>query len=281
MADSLISELEDRRAFVDLNWIEAHLDHPTVQLIEVDVSDLAYRAGHIPGAVLWNAYGDLRDATYLPVARAGLQQLLSIAGVRPETTLVFYGYGAALGFWLMKAQGHGDVRILEGNREQWQASGREWSTEVPVPVGGTYPLASEDERIQAPRPMVEAAIGDPAQILLDVRSELEFNGERFWPSGAGEDVGRAGHLPGAINVPIELLRLRDGSLKSPEEMRPIFERSGVVPEKTVIVYCTIANRASQAWLGLTHLLGYPDVRVYYASWVEWGKLDDTPVQTTV
>jgi thiosulfate/3-mercaptopyruvate sulfurtransferase len=270
---------EGRGVLVDPNWIEAHLGDATVRLIEVDVSPAAYQAGHLPGAVFWNSYGDLRDSTYLPVGRAELQRLLSAAGVQPETTLVFYGNGAALGFWLMKAQGHDDVRMLEGDREQWVSSGRQWSTEVPAPAAGTYPLAAEDEQIQASRSEVEAAIGDPALILLDVRAELEFSGERFWPSGASEDTGRAGHLPGAINLPIDRLRREDGALKSAEELRAIFEHAGVGPEKTVIVYCTIASRASQAWFGLTHLLGYPDVRVYYASWVEWGKRDDTPVQT--
>jgi thiosulfate/3-mercaptopyruvate sulfurtransferase len=261
----------DPGVLVDPDWIEAHLEDPAVRLIEVDVSPAAYDAGHIPGAVFWGSYGDLRDSAYLPVERVELQRLIAAAGVRPETTLVFYGSGATLGFWLMKAQGHGDVRLLAGDREQWPASGREWSTEVPPPATGTYPLASEDERIQASRSRVEAAIGDPAQVLLDVRAEAEFSGERFWPSGASEDAGRAGHLPGAINLPIDRLRQEDGSLKSAE-------RAGVDPEKTVIVYCTIGSRASQAWFGLTQLLGYPDVRVYYASWVEWGKRDDTPVE---
>ena len=269
----------DPGVLVDPDWIDARLGDPTVRLIEVDVSPTAYDAGHIPGAVFWNSYGDLRDSAYLPVERAKLQRLISAAGVQPETTLVFYGNGAALGFWLMKAQGHGDVRVLEGDREQWVTSGREWSIEVPAPAASTYPLAAEDGRIRASRSQVEAAIGDPALILLDVRAELEFSGERFWPSGASEDAGRAGHLPGAINIPIDRLRREDGSLKSAEELRAIFDRAGVEPGKTVIVYCTIASRASQAWFGLTHLLGYPDVRVYYASWVEWGKRNDTPVET--
>lgn len=264
---------------VDPDWIADNHDDPGVRLIEVDVSSAAYEAGHIPGAVLWNAYADLRNREYRPVPRAELERLLGRTGARPETTLVVYGYGAALGFWLMKAQGHDDVRMLEGDREQWPDSGREWSTEVPGPVWGFYELAAENEEIQASRAMVEAAIADPAQVLLDVRSELEFSGERFWPSGASEDTGRAGHLPGALNVPIDLLRKSDGSLKSTAELRSVFEHSALSPEKTTIVYCTIANRASQAWFALSYLLGYSDVRVYYGSWVEWGKAEDTPIET--
>ncbi len=203
-------ELEVR---VDPDWIAAHLDDDNVRLIEVDVSPAAYESGHIPGAVLWNAYSDLRDSAYLPVGRDQLARLLSLAGVEATSTLVFYGYGAALGFWLMRAQGHEDVRLLEGDRQQWPASGREWSTEAPAPARSPYQLAAENLEIQASRQTVEAAIEDPETILLDVRSELEFDGERFWPSGAAADAGRAGHLPGAVNVPIERLREDDGSLR--------------------------------------------------------------------
>jgi thiosulfate/3-mercaptopyruvate sulfurtransferase len=115
--------------------------------------------------------------------------------------------------------------------------------------------------------------------MLDVRAESEYSGERFWPSGATADAGRAGHVPGAVNVPIDLLRADDGTLKSVSELRSSFEEAGVTKDKTVIVYCTIGNRASEAWFALTYLLAYPDVRVYYGSWVEWGKSIDTPVET--
>lgn len=168
--------------------------------------------------------------------------------------------------------------MLAGDREQWPASGGEWSTEEPQAAEGSYRLTGENAGIQASRQAVEAAIGNPDQVLLDVRSELEFSGERFWPSGASEDAGRAGRIPGAISVPIDLLRDDDGSLRDASELGRLFEAKGVDRQKTVIVYCTIGNRAAQAWFGLSHLLGYPDVRVYYESWVEWGKEPDTPIE---
>ena len=130
----------------------------------------------------------------------------------------------------------------------------------------------------ASRAAVEAAIGEPGHVLLDVRSELEFSGERFWPSGATQDTGRAGRIPGAVSVPIDLLRAEDDMLRDPEELRGVFEGAGITPEKSVFAYCTIGNRASQAWFGLKHLLDYPDVSVYYGSWVEWGKDANTPVE---
>ncbi|HEV3070811.1 MAG TPA: rhodanese-like domain-containing protein [Solirubrobacteraceae bacterium] len=274
-----MSSATDTDPTVDVAWIAAHLEDPQVQLIEVDVSPAAYAAGHIPGAILWNAYGDLRDPAYRTIALAELESLLCHAGIAPATTVVFYGYGAALGFWLMKAHSHRDVRMLLGSREQWAQAGEQWSTDVPEATVSSYSLAPPSEDLLVSQADVEAAIGDPEIVLLDVRAELEYSGERFWPSGATADAGRAGHLPGAVSVPIDLLRNDDDTLKSAQEMGRALEAAGVTSECKVIVYCTIGNRASQAWFALKYLLGYSDVSVYYGSWAEWGKQADTPVVT--
>jgi thiosulfate/3-mercaptopyruvate sulfurtransferase len=274
-----MSTIPDHTPIVDAAWIVAHASDPNVRLVEIDVSRASYDAGHIPGAVLWNAYADLRDADYRTMERAELERLLSRSGVTPGTTLVFYGYGAVLGFWLMSAHGHRDVRMLEGSREQWAQAGGEWSTDVPAPAESAYTLAAASAEALASQADVEAASQRAGPVLLDVRSQLEYDGERFWPSGATADAGRAGHLPGAISVPIDLLRNEDDTPKPVEEVRAVLERAGVTQEKKVITYCTIGNRASQAWFTLKYLLGYPDVSVYYGSWAEWGKLADTPIET--
>jgi thiosulfate/3-mercaptopyruvate sulfurtransferase len=273
-----MSSIPADEPIVDADWIAAHASDPDVRLVEIDVSRASYDAGHIPGAVLWNAYADLRDADYRTIERAELERLLSRSGVTPETTLVFYGYGAVLGFWLMSAHGHRDVRMLEGSREQWTQAGGEWSTDVPASAESSYPLAAANAEALATRADVEAASQGSGPVLLDVRAQLEYDGERFWPSGATADAGRPGHVPGAISVPIDLLRNEDDTPKPIEEVRGVLERAGVTSDKKVITYCTIGNRASQAWFTLKYLLGYPDVSVYYGSWVEWGKMSETPVK---
>jgi thiosulfate/3-mercaptopyruvate sulfurtransferase len=273
-----MNSVAEGEPLVDAPWVAAHLREPDVLLVEVDVSRAAYEAGHIPGAVLWNAYSDLRDADYSPIGHAELERLLSRSGVEPDTTLVFYGYGAALGFWLMKAHDHKDVRMLDGPREKWAQAGGEWSTDVPEPAESSYALGSPSAGVFTSQAAVEAAIGDRRHVLLDVRSHAEYGGERFWPSGATEDVGRAGHLPGAISVPIDLLLAEGDVLKAAGELRGVFERAGVTPEKKVIAYCTIGNRASRAWFALRYLIDFQEVSVYYGSWVEWGKAADTPVE---
>ena len=264
---------------VDAGWIAEHRGDPGTRLVEVDVSPTAYLAGHIPGAVLWNAYADLRDSEYQPVDDKSLEQLIARSGIDTSSTVVVYGYGAALGLWLLTSRGYKDVHMLDGARDQWSDAGGEWATAAEWPQPSREGPPSEESSVAATRDDALRAIGDPHTILLDVRSELEYAGERFWPSGAAENAGRAGHIPGATSVPIDLLRTETGALRAAPELQRVFDDAGVARDKRVITYCTIGNRASHAWLALKYVLGYPDVRVYYGSWVDWGKRSDTPIET--
>jgi thiosulfate/3-mercaptopyruvate sulfurtransferase len=142
-----------------------------------------------------------------------------------------------------------------------------------------YPTPIADLSLIASQEDVEAAISNPECTILDVRSDLEYTGQRFWPSGAPQDNGRSGHVPGAVNVPIDLLLGEDGKLKNVEALSAEFEKAAVDANKKIITYCTIGNRASNAWWGLTHLLGFPNVSVYYGSWSEWGTSPDTPIES--
>jgi thiosulfate/3-mercaptopyruvate sulfurtransferase len=264
---------------VDAGWIANHRGDRGIRLVEVDVSPTAYMAGHIPGAVLWNAYADLRDPDYQPVARGSLEQLIARSGIEASSTIVVYGYGAALGFWLLKSCGFKDVRMLDGPRDQWSHAGGDWATGAEWPQPSRVGLPAEESSVAATRDEVLRAIGDPNTILVGVRSELEYAGERFWPSGAAENAGKAGHIPGATSVPIDLLRTESGALQAEPELQRVFDDAGATRDKRVITYCTIGNRASHAWLALKYVLGYPDARVYYGSWVDWGKRSDTPIET--
>jgi thiosulfate/3-mercaptopyruvate sulfurtransferase len=265
-------------ALVSADWLAAHLDDPGLRVVEVDVSPKSYAEGHIPGAVFWDIYKNLKDANYRLVDAAALESILSASGITPDMKVVFYGYGPALGYWLLKLYRHADTSVLNLSKRQWHDDGRPWTTDRPEPRATRYALPEPNADVRALAPMVAASIGATDRAILDVRSEAEFSGERFWPSGTPEDKGRAGRIPGALHVPIEAVMNSDGSYARVDALRETFP-ARLTAVTDVITYCTIGNRASVAWFVLGELLGRRGVRVYDGSWAEWGCDPETPVET--
>jgi thiosulfate/3-mercaptopyruvate sulfurtransferase len=273
---------------VDTGWLTAHFDDPSVRVVEVDVNPAAYQDWHLDGAALWNIYADLKTADYRTIGPVEFAALLERTGIGPDTTVVFYGYGPVLGLWLMERYGHPGARILDRSRDSLRtaglplATGPDASTAERSPGSTSAPLI-EDASVRADLAMVRAAAGDPGTTLLDMRTALEYAGERFWPSGGQEPGGRAGHIPGAVHFPLDGIAggLFDaqGAFRSTAELRDAFGALDLDGDAPLITYCTIGNRAAMAWFVLHHLLGRGDVRVYDGSWAEWGRLPDVSVHT--
>lgn len=268
----------DDGVLVNPAWLKEHRSDPRVRVVEVDVSRAAYDDWHIDGAVLWNVYTDLKDADYRLVDIPALERLVARSGIGPDSTVVFYGYGPALGFWLMKLHGHPGVRILDCSRDTWRAEGHPWSTSATEPPAGCFSLAEPDNRIRADQLAVRQAISQPGTTLVDVRSTAEYRGERFWPSGGAEPGGRAGHVPSAVHQPVDGIYRDDGSFRPVAELREVFAPAVLDGGGEVITYCTIGGRAATAWFVLTQLIGRDRVRVYDGSWAEWGRLPGVPVE---
>jgi len=267
----------DNAVLVGTEWLAAHLADPGVRVVEVDVSRARYDDWHIGGAVLWNIYADFRDADYGLADKATLENLVARSGISPESTVVFYGYAPALGFWLMSLYGHRDVRILDCARDTWRVEGYPWSNQPGTPTPVAYRLGKEDPALRATLPEVRAAIGRPSTTLVDVRSTSEYRGDCFWTSGAMQPGGRAGHVPTARHQPIEGLYDSRGAFLPAADLAGVFASIDMEDNAELITYCTVGGRAATAWFVLTHLLGRRHVRVYDGSWAEWGLTESVPV----
>lgn len=273
------AEVASAPELVDSQWLADHLTDPSVTVVEVDVSADRYQAGHIAGAVLWNVYGDLKTSEYHSVGAAELQSLMQRSGIGPDSTVVFYGYAAALGFWFLTSTGVAAGRILNCSRETWQAENRAWSSTTTQATASSVRLRGQ-EQFRADEAAVREAIGRSDTTLVDVRSLAEYRGDCFWPSGGMEPGGRSGHLPSAVHQPIDGLYDDAGAFRPPNELRRIFGSVDLDGDSELITYCTIGGRAATAWFVLTYLLGRQQVRVYDGSWAEWGRSASNPVAQT-
>ncbi len=271
-------------ALVDAEWVQAHLTDPAVRLIEVDVDTTAYEQGHIQGAVGFNWQKDLQDQLVrAPVNKEQLEALLSRAGVANDTTIVLYGdnnnWFAAWALWILKYYGHRDVRLLNGGRVKWLADKREITTAIPSYPRTSYAAQTAYSDIRAFRDQILRSLGRSGFVLVDVRSPAEYSGELLAPAHLPQEgAQRGGHIPEAANIPWSLAVREDGTFKSAEELRTLYEGKGITPDKEVVAYCRIGERSSHTWFVLHYLLGYPTVRNYDGSWTEWGSLIGVPIE---
>jgi thiosulfate/3-mercaptopyruvate sulfurtransferase len=271
-------------ALVDADWVQEHLNDPSVRLLEVDVDTKGYEQGHIPGAVGLNWQTQLQDRVVrTPVTKANLEELLSSAGVSNDTTVVLYGdnnnWFAAWAFWLLKYYGHQDVRLLNGGRVKWLADKREITSEVPSYAHTEYHAQEPNANIRIFRDQVLTSLGQGDVALIDVRSPGEYSGELLAPANLPQEgAQRGGHIPGAQNVPWAQSVKEDGTFKSADDLRTLYGSKGVTEDKNVIAYCRIGERSAHTWFVLTQLLGYNNVRNYDGSWTEWGSLIGAPIE---
>lgn len=270
---------------VSTDWVAAHLDDPKVRIVESDEDVLLYEQGHIPGAVMIDWQLDLNDSVrrdYLK--KAEFEALLASKGIGNDTTVVFYGdknnWWACYAFWVFQLFGHDNARIMNGGRKKWVDEGRPMTKDRPVVAPARYVSRQRaDYRIRAFRDQVLEHVHMESP-LIDVRSPKEYTGELLHMEAYPQEGAlRGGHIPGARNVPWARAVNEDGTFKSADELRAIYEgEAGLSPEKSVIAYCRIGERSSHTWFVLSYLLGYPNVRNYDGSWTEWGNLVGVPIE---
>ena len=269
---------------VSTEWVAAHLNDPSLRLIEVDVDTTAYDSGHIAGAVGWNWQSQLNDPVRRDIPdKKAFAALLSEAGVTPKTTVILYGdnnnWFAAFAFWLLQVYGHTHAKLMNGGRAKWVADGRALVTGRPPVKATTYPVPTKvNALLRAKRPDVDKALKTKTTVLVDVRSKPEFVGDIIAPPGMTETAQRPGHIPGAKSVPWGQAVAPDGTFKPYEELVELYKGAKVIDGKSeVIAYCRIGERSSHTWFALKYLLGVKKVKNYDGSWTEWGNLVGAPI----
>ncbi|HEV8045752.1 MAG TPA: sulfurtransferase [Rubrobacter sp.] len=273
-------------ALVSTDWVAEHLnDLENVRIVESDEDVLLYEVGHVPNAVKIDWVEDLND----PLVRDYLDpekfaRLMGEKGIGPDTKVVFYGdknnWWATYALWVFRLFGHDNVAVMDGGRIKWQAEGREMTQEVPSVTAAEYLTPTRDDsQIRAFKADVERHLVAHGP-MIDVRSPGEYSGELLhMPDYPQEGALRGGHIPGAASVPWARAAREDGTFKSADELKEIYEgEAGLAGGDEVVAYCRIGERSSHTWFVLSYLLGYEKVRNYDGSWTEWGNSVGAPIE---
>ncbi|EFO0969203.1 3-mercaptopyruvate sulfurtransferase [Escherichia albertii] len=273
--------------FVGADWLAEHIDDPEIQIIDARMAPPGqedrnvaqeYLHGHIPGAVFFDIEA-LSDQTSPLPHMLPRPETFAVAmrelGVNQDKHLIVYDEGnlfsAPRAWWMLRTFGVERVSILGGGLAGWQRDDL-LLEEGPVELQeGEFNATFTPEAVVKVTDVLLASHEKTAQII-DARPAARFNAEIDEPR-AGL---RHGHIPGALNVPWTEL-VREGELKTTDELDAIFFSRGVSYDKPIIVSCGSGVTAAVVLLALA-TLDVPNVKLYDGAWSEWGARTDLPVE---
>ena len=273
--------------FVGADWLAEHIDDPEIQIIDARMASPGqedrnvaqeYLNGHIPGAVFFDIEA-LSDHTSPLPHMLPRPETFAVAmrelGVNQDKHLIVYDEGnlfsAPRAWWMLRTFGVEKVSILGGGLAGWQRDDlllEEGAVELPE---GEFNAAFNPEAVVKVTDVLLASHENTAQII-DARPAARFNAEVDEPRPGL----RRGHIPGAVNVPWTEL-VREGELKTTEDLAAIFFGRGVSYDKPIIVSCGSGVTAAVVLLALA-TLDVPNVKLYDGAWSEWGARADLPVE---
>ncbi|MFQ5684481.1 MAG: sulfurtransferase [Candidatus Binatia bacterium] len=262
---------------VSVREVEDQLGDGSVRILDVR-RPKSYEAAHIPGAFNFPLAEITRTIDGVPGMLVPVEEIekgLGRRGITRGTGLVIYdefgGDRATRLFWVLDYLGHPHVSVLQGGFQLWRREGHPISRDHRKQVAARYRSRLRPER-SADRVWIQARLKDTSIFLIDARSPGEFNGRV-----PGRDVKRGGHIPGAVNVDwVRNLTAGPKKFKSSKDLARLYGNVGATPDKEIVLYCRTGMRASHDYFVL-RLLGYPRIRLYDGSYVDWSGDEALPV----
>ena len=263
---------------VDVAWVEAHLNDPNVRIVDVSQTDLAYESGHIPNAVFLNWRTDISDQReierFIVAQPEQIEKVLGRLGVGKDTTVVLYdNFKNSLAvkvYQELKYYGHENIAILNGGADAWKNAGKSLTTDDVTVNPTEYKITKTDSKMIVDINYVKANLNKPGFIPMDARGQAMYNGSIPGKTfHTQKEYPKRGHIPGAVNVFWQTNLNPDGTFKSLDELRAMYEAKGVTKDKDVATYCNEGIFAAYDWFVLHELLGYEKVAVYEGSMIEW------------
>jgi thiosulfate/3-mercaptopyruvate sulfurtransferase len=280
------SPMDDPKTLVSSGWLAAHLADPDLRVLDASWylpgsgrdARADYASAHIPGARFFDIdeIADHRSALphMAPPPEKFISRMRAMGVGDGHQVVVYDGSGllsAARVWWTFRLMGKVDVAVLDGGFPKWQAEGRPVEDMAPVLRDRHITVQRQAGLVKDVTQVAHSSKLGEAEII-DARSAARFRGEAAEPRPGL----RAGHIPGAKNVPFATLLQQDGTLKPVADLRAAFQGAGVDLAKPAITTCGSGITAAILSLALERI-GHRNHALYDGSWAEWGMYDDLQV----